>query len=252
MLDIDNLDISTYDFHCHLDLYPSPIEIIRECEEKKIFTLTVTTTPKAWKQNLEWTQNLKYVRPAIGLHPELVGSRYAELEELESLVNESFFIGEIGLDGSHHCKNSLDKQKVVFERVIDLTSNGRKKILTVHSRKAVNEVIKVIRNYNHTKSKYILHWFTGTPSQAKQALDLGCYFSINHKMLNTKNGMELLKVIPIERVLTETDGPFTSNKQELIKPSDTLETLYEIASIKGINREKMLLNIHNNVKELLK
>ncbi len=66
------MNIPLVDYHCHLDLYPDFEKLIAECEKKEIYTLTVTTTPRAWPKNLALTKNLKFVRPALGLHPQLV------------------------------------------------------------------------------------------------------------------------------------------------------------------------------------
>lgn len=61
------------DFHCHLDLYPDLEDAIAKAEAARIYTLTVTTTPKAWPRNYELTRHTRYVRAALGLHPQLIG-----------------------------------------------------------------------------------------------------------------------------------------------------------------------------------
>lgn len=57
------------DFHCHLDLYPDHYSAVRDAEKAGIFTLAVTTTPRAWPRNHEIAKRTKYVRAALGLHP---------------------------------------------------------------------------------------------------------------------------------------------------------------------------------------
>ena len=61
------------DMHCHLDLYPDHEALISECDRLQIATLAVTTTPKAWKRNLELAKNSSHVRVALGLHPLALG-----------------------------------------------------------------------------------------------------------------------------------------------------------------------------------
>ena len=67
------------DFHCHLDLYPDFEAAIAKAEAARIYTLTVTTTPKAWPRNYELTRHTRFVRAALGLHPQLIAERADEL-----------------------------------------------------------------------------------------------------------------------------------------------------------------------------
>ena len=67
------------DFHCHLDLYPDHEAAIARAEAAGVYTLTVTTTPKAWPRNFQLTRDTRFVRAALGLHPQLAAERAAEL-----------------------------------------------------------------------------------------------------------------------------------------------------------------------------
>ena len=67
----DDVQAGGVDFHCHLDLYPDLQAAIAKAEAARIYTLTVTTTPKAWPRNHELTRGKRYVRAALGLHPQL-------------------------------------------------------------------------------------------------------------------------------------------------------------------------------------
>ena len=80
--------------------------------------------------------------------------------------------------------------------------------------------------------KCIFHWFTGTSAERKRAIENGAFFSINRKMLVTKSGRELVKAIPIDRMLLETDAPFTMKfdstvglKAELLKLVDDISAI---------------------------
>ncbi len=57
----------------------------------------------------------------------------------------------------------------------------------------------------------VLHWFTGTEAEARRAVELGCYFSINREMLRSEKHRKLVSLLPRDRLLTETDGPFVEN-----------------------------------------
>lgn len=77
----------------------------------------------------------------------------------------------------------------------------------------------------------ILHWFTGTPTQLKKAIDIGCWFSVGPAMLNTKRGVELASIIPRNRILTETDGPFAKHLTQSLFPWDVDLAAKQLAQI---------------------
>jgi TatD related DNase len=81
---------SGVDFHCHLDLYPDHAAAIAQAEAAGVYTLTVTTTPKAWPRNRELTDGTRYVRAALGLHPQLVAERAGELPLWERYLSETW------------------------------------------------------------------------------------------------------------------------------------------------------------------
>src|SRR5437773_1762066 len=98
------------DFHCHLDLYPDLAASIAACEAAKVFTLAVTTTPKAWQRNHDLASKTRYVRAALGLHPQLVAQRANEIALWEDLLPQSRYIGEVGLDAGPRFFRSFDIQ----------------------------------------------------------------------------------------------------------------------------------------------
>ena len=169
-----------YDFHCHIDLYPDPLGMISACDRDRIITLAVTTTPKAWSQNQKWTRPSDFVHSAVGLHPELVGERYHEIELLERYARESSLIGEVGLDGSPKYLESWENQKDVFSRVLKKAQTLGGRVVSIHNRRAAREVMDMIRELTTPdRVLCILHWFSGTKSIAMQAASAGCYFSVN-------------------------------------------------------------------------
>ena len=97
---------------------------------------------------------------------------------------------------------------------------------------------------------YILHWFTGTMGELKRAVEMGCYFSINPRMFKTKSGIEIIKKIPIECVLLESDAPFTMP----LKHSSELKKVLnrEIETISNIIGYDVLNTIKNNQKSIFK
>ena len=199
------------DFHCHLDLYPNFEKALKEREESKVYTLTVTTTPRAWPKNKELTFNQKYVRAALGFHPQLITQNYEnELSLWEKYLPQAKYVGEIGIDAGKKFRHTLNLQIKILRQILELCAKEENKILTIHSIQSAELVLDQIEELlPATKGKVVLHWFTGSISEAKQAIEIGCYFSINPKMMATKKGRELLDFLPMDRILTETDGPFT-------------------------------------------
>lgn len=219
--------IRGFDFHCHVDLHPNPPDLIRECEERRIAVLAVTTTPKAWPQNYAWTKTCKFVHAAAGLHPELVGQRSSEIGLLEEAIANTQLVGEIGLDGSPQHRSSYSKQKEVFRRSLVSAQKHGGRVITIHSRRAARDVIEAIEDHTDpSRVLCILHWFSGSHSELLRATKLGCYFSVNSAMLRHERGLKLVRSIPRDRLLTETDFPFISVNGRKAEPWDTVN-MYE-------------------------
>jgi TatD DNase family protein len=175
------------DFHCHLDLYPDFENIIKECEQINLYTLAVTTTPRAWPRNRDLTSNTNYVRAALGLHPQLIDKdAAAELSLWEKYLPEARYIGEIGLDFSPNFLHTIKEQVRVFERILQWCAKAGDKILSIHAVRSTGMVLDLIENNLPSgRCGVVMHWFTGSTAEAKRALELGCYFSINSKMVMT-------------------------------------------------------------------
>jgi len=151
----------------------------------------------------------------------LMADRASEISLWERYLPEARYIGEVGLDAGPRFFKSLDTQKRVFQRVLQCCADAGDKILTVHSVRSVKSVLDYLEAFLPAdKGKVVLHWFTGTKNEAKRALELGCYFSINAAMLNNERHASMIQTIPLDRILTETDGPFTRTGDRQSKPSD--------------------------------
>lgn len=240
------------DFHCHLDLYPNYLEIVRESENLGIKTLTVTNAPCVWKQNQMLIKDCKHIRVALGLHPQLVHVKAKEIELFEQLLLETRYVGEVGLDGAPEYADSIAIQRQVFQKILELCASMTGKVLTVHSRRASRQVIELIGNYlPPEKGRVVLHWFTGSMKEAMMAVELGCYFSVNIKMLETPRKRELVESLPKERILTESDGPFVKFGKKFICPKDMWKPVQELACIWSESEANAAKIIRNNLHILL-
>lgn len=240
------------DFHCHLDLYRDHAAVIAECDRERVATLAVTTTPKAWKRNRELASRSQHVRVALGLHPQLVAERAGELPMFEALLPDARYVGEIGLDAGPRFYRSFPEQERIFERILRACSEQGGKILTVHSVRSVTKVLDHIEAaLPQDRGRVVLHWFTGTPAEARRAANLGCYFSINSEMLRSPKLRQLVGQLPLERLLTETDGPFVENEGAPVRPPSVSRTVRELAAALGTENPILGTTIISNLRSLL-
>jgi TatD DNase family protein len=230
-----------YDMHCHLDLMPRMKNIIQESLKEELGIIAVTTTPKAYKKEIEYCKDNPNIKVALGLHPQLVKERYDELSIIINNICNAKYIGEIGLDFNKQYYASKEKQIEVFSEIIKVCSKLGERIISIHSVKSTAYVLNILETFNATRNNHcILHWFTGTEKQLIKAIELGCYFSVNKKMLETERGRGIIRRIPKNKLLVETDAPFI---QEINFGHDIYEELYQ--TIKGLSelREEDLLKI---------
>lgn len=239
------------DYHCHLDLYPNHTAAIAECEHQGVYTLTVTTTPKAWPRNYDLAANSHYVRVALGLHPQLVAERAKELQLWEKYLSQARHVGEVGLDAGPRFYRSIELQKQVFERMLTLCARAGDKILTVHSVRAAAMVLDMIEKHlPPARGHVVLHWFTGTRAEARRAIDLGCYFSINAEMLKKERHRELVAALPLDRILTETDGPFCQREGRPVRPSDASVVVDLLAQTLAIEPATVATAVLSNLRHI--
>ncbi|MGG6229356.1 Qat anti-phage system TatD family nuclease QatD [Tenacibaculum sp. SDUM215027] len=237
------------DTHFHLDLFNQPTKVIEYLERNKIYSIAVTNLPDVFENSYLLTKDKKYVRAALGYHPELSGTYYNKIDIFKKSINKTRFIGEVGLDFSKkYNKDNQIKQIIVFEKILEICYN-RDKILTIHSRNSASKVIEMVGvDFKGTK---ILHWFTGTLNQARKALDCGFYFSFNKAMLKSNKGKELLNFVPLDRILTETDSPFTTHPNQADNSLEVKELYTQINKLTSHNI-KIENQIYINFKEILK
>jgi TatD DNase family protein len=239
---------SAVDFHCHLDLFPDHLAAIAATEAASIFTLAVTTTPKAWTRNRDLAQGRRFIRAALGLHPQLVAGRAHELPEWKSYLSETCFIGEVGLDGGPRFYKSLEAQKRIFRTMLECCAAAGGKVLSVHSVRSASDVLDMIETYlPPDRGTVVLHWFTGSRSEAQRAISMGCYFSINAAMERSKLGRNLIANVPRNKLLTETDSPFTQKQNMPARSTDVHLATEAIARIRGETPTR----INNDVCETL-
>ena len=229
------------DTHCHLDLFPGIREHPLTEDIGGIKTITVTNAPYLFTPNQALFAQSRNIRVGLGFHPEalgdqrLVAQQRPQLQLFDEHIANARYIGEIGLDGSSAWKQTWAAQLAVLQHISTQCQQIGGKVITAHSRGAVADVLGYLATpqLRTQKNKLILHWFSGTPQELQLAVQAGAYFSVNHKMVHTKKGKDLIAAMPQTHVLTETDAPFTfdtqvrSRKQSLVATVDALAIIWE-------------------------
>lgn len=237
------------DTHFHLDLFKDEIVLVDKIEKSKIYTIAVTNAPRVFKHTQQICFDKKYIKPALGYHPEIIPIIDDELSIFEELISETRYIGEVGLDYSDSLPSQIEEQKRIFTHILDLCNKCGGKILTVHSRKAELDVIELIgSNFN---GRVILHYYSGSVTALKKAIEYGFYFSVNSSMVKTANGRKIISLIPLNRLLTESDGPFLSIEEEKITPLIINAVIIELAKLLGDSEYNICNLVYNNFKRLL-
>jgi len=227
-----------FDTHFHLDLQTNRIASIREIEEHQIYTIAVTNLPDLYRRGLEQVAS-KYIRLALGFHPELIQQFANQIPLMWDYLPTSRYIGEVGLD---FCNPKSKREQILFfSELIDRCRYDSKKIISIHSRRAVKEVLEIIGS--NFRFKPILHWYSGNKADLIRAIDNGFYFSVNHLMMNSRNFRNLLSLIPNERILLETDSPFVD--------ISTTHSNYLNTLICMLENEKRGIDIWSNFNKIL-
>ena len=176
----------------------------------------------------------------------------SELDLWDKYLPETRYVGEVGLDAGPRFFKSLDLQKEVFQHVLQRCADAGDKIVTVHSVRATKAVLDHVESFlPSSKGKVVLHWFTGSKAEAKRALALGCYFSVNAAMLENERHKSTVALIPINRLLTETDGPFTQTENRSSKPTDVAIVVEALGRLHRLSTSEIAATIRVNLRSLL-
>ena len=226
-----------FDTHCHLDLYPDYGEVVAEIERRQIYTIAVTNAPSVFRRSSMIAEGKRFIRTALGLHPELAGQRYGELGLLTDLLGETRYVGEVGLDFVTEDRRDRELQRKAFGAILEGCAEYGDKVITVHSRRAAGEVVDMVGgSYPGT---VILHWFSGSFGALERAVEHGLFFSVNPAMLASERGLRLLSRIPLDRILTETDGPFVRVGSGSARPRDVARVVSGLSELHDLDPERL-------------
>ena len=201
------------DTHCHFDIMSNPEAYIYAKEVVGDIVIGMTNLPSHFCIGEPHLRPFKHVRLALGLHPLLAADKQNELQIFKNNIEKTSYIGEIGLDFSKSGISTKEIQISVLRKILS-ELKGKKKIVSVHSRKAERELLDLLCEYDI--KNVIFHWYSGPIGLIPSILSCGYYFSVNESMTLSKNGQKIIENIPKSRILTETDAPYNS-KTDIVK-----------------------------------
>lgn len=207
--------ISLIDTHCHLDFAGNAVELAAAyaaCGG----ALSGTCDPRDFERvRSKLAPYAPRVRVGLGLHPWWVADGTCgegEVALFERLAPAAPLISEVGLDFQPRRADTRDAQIEAFERVCAAAARPLgefpRRIMSIHSSAAATCVLDVLERTGCLDACIcIFHWFSGSQEELTRAIESGCLFSVNERMLKTKRGRAYARAIPKDRLLVETDFP---------------------------------------------
>ncbi len=239
------------DVHCHLDdeRFDDTDEVIKRAEKAKVVAIINNgASPERNRKTLDLVKKYKIVKKALGFYPGHV-HEYDDKEiekELKWIEKQKpIALGEIGLDFTYSDK---ERQENIFKKFITL---GKKLEipLIVHTRKAEKRIVEIIEE--EKPKKVVLHCFSGKLKLLKRLDGYDVYFSIPPIIVHSVHFQELVRKVPLTRILTETDAPWMAPvKGERNEPSNVTVTVKEIAKIKKVEEDEVMKAIYSNYQKL--
>lgn len=257
-------DLFIIDSHCHLDSldydtrYKNIDEVIENAKARGVHHfLSVCTTVGRFEAMKNLTAHRNDVSLSCGVHPLNVEDEPFDYDKLFEFAQDPkvVAIGETGLD-YHYTPETKALQQSLFVQQIEI-ANKLNKPLIIHSRSARQDTMDILEQNNAEKCGGVLHCFTEDWTMAKRALDIGFYISISG-IITFRNAEELRDVVrkvPLDRLLVETDSPYLAPIPYRGKPNQPAyvrETCEYVATLKGVSTEEFARITTKNVQNLFK
>lgn len=251
-----------FDSHCHLN--DEKFDEDRENLIQELFKsgiekfINAGYSVESSKKALEIANKHSEIYTTCGISPndieENLENINIELEKIEELAhNEKVVaIGEIGLDYHWNTLNK-DLQKHVFIEQINI-ANKLELPIVIHTREAVYDTLEILKK-NPVNKKGVFHCCPLNPELVKEALKLGFYISFAGPVTfkNSKNAEEIINLVPLDKMLIETDSPYLAPEPKRGTRNDPRNVKYvaeKIATVKGIDAEEVAKITYENTCKL--
>lgn len=208
------------------------------------------------KKAIEIADNYDFMYTTAGISPNDIDDFKEEyLNEIKELAENKkvVAIGEIGLDYHWNTENK-DLQKYVFISQIKI-ANELKLPIVIHTREAIYDTLDILKNQIKCEKNGVFHCCPLNVDLVREGLKLEFYISLAGPITfkNSKNADEIIKMVPLDRILIETDSPYLSPEPLRGKRNDSRNVKYmaqKIADVKGISLEEVARETYNNAKSI--
>ena len=246
-----------FDTHCHLnseELYERIEEVLASANKVGVDKFLIVGWDKESSfRAVEIAHRYEGCYAAIGFHPtDIDGVSEEDYLETMALVDDPkvVAIGEIGLD-YHWVKDpeQREKQKEWFIKQIDF-ANEHKKPISIHNREAFQDCLEILKKHRPLYSG-VMHCYSGSVELLDDVLALGLYIGLDGPLTftNAKTPKEVCEIVPLDRLLVETDSPYLSPhplRGTVNEPKNIALVIDDIARLKGISKKHILEVIYNN------
>ncbi len=237
------------DSHCHLDHEPLKSDlsnIIKRSKDVGIEKLlTISTSVESFQKIKNIINEDEIIFGTIGIHPHETDNNEISIDYIVKNFKKNpkiIGIGETGLDFYY---NNSDKEKQIksFKKHIEASIKTNSPLI-VHSRNAEDETFEILNKYQDEKLKILMHCFTGSKNFAEKLLKLNAFFSASG-IITFKNSIDLqetFKILPLEKILIETDSPYLApvpNRGKKNEPSFLSYTAQKLAEIKDLSKREI-------------
>lgn len=238
------------DSHCHLDkldyenLHQGIDDVVNKAKAANVtHLLSVGVTLDAFEPMINMITPYEQISASCGVHPLDVESEFS-LERLSQYAQHDkvVAIGETGLD-FHYQPETAELQKIRFIEHVKLAVKLNKPLI-IHTRNAREETLTILKQYGAEQCGGVIHCFTEDLAFAEQAMALGFYISISGIVTfrQAKELKEVVKALPLERLLIETDSPYLApvpHRGQQNQPAYVVEVASYISQLKGISLHKV-------------
>ncbi|MBM4054599.1 MAG: YchF/TatD family DNA exonuclease [Planctomycetes bacterium] len=238
------------DTHAHLDFpeYKTDLDsVLSRAREAGVgCIINVGTSLSTSKKCVALAHRFENIYASVGIHPHSATKVSEQTwQELESLLEESKIvaIGETGLD-YYRNKSPHEDQQALFEKHLVLAKKHHLPVI-IHCRDASDDCLRILNKYKNGTLKGVVHCFSGSKETAKECLDLGLFLSFAGPITfkNAQNLRDVAKIVPVERLLLETDCPFLAphpKRGERNEPSYLSFVIPVFAEIYGLSSDDII------------
>lgn len=250
------------DTHCHLtfpdyrDAVDAALGFARE--HGVTGAITISTTTGDCLEALALAQRHGRLWCSSGVHPLYSDRGPHEWENLLGVAREKECVawGELGLDNHYDRPPREVQHAVLHEQLARIEQwNGEVDLpVVLHCRKAFDDLIPILRETSLAPERFVFHCFTGTPEDARKALDFGACISFTGVVTykNAPEVREAARLVPDDRIMVETDAPFLSPEPHRnVKPNQPRYVTFiaeRLAEVRGVPFERFHEQINENTR----